>query len=587
MLNNKLLTLRAFLIVLVGLKVAAASAGQPIAKVPSALAWNHDGRLLVALRDARELTTIDPKTWTVVATRTLPFRPSSLLSIGGTTEVLVGGMDGELIAIAGDKIKTLRERRGRGPLQVVAIDAERLAVASPWSRSVELIDRRTSKSLQLIPIGFSPGRLIKASEKRLFVLDAFGSRIARVDLATGAVRSRVIDGVNLHAAALSGDGRELLVGHMSQYRAMPVTTTNIDWGFVISSGLSAVRLSEFEGPDDTEGKVVARRKITLDGTAHGAADPSAMAVSCDGTIVMITISGAHQLLKNDRTLGSTSTGDSEGLLPLGHNQKLETLEVGQSPVDLVLDPNSEFAVTADAMSDTLTVVRVADLEVVKTIALASPENRPNALQRGEAAFNDGRLAHDRWMTCATCHPRGHTNGLNFDTLGDGAYGAAKNTQSLLGLGTTAPYSWIGQFARLTDQVDHSFKTSLRGPAPEGTIVDDLAAYLASVNSPPPLRPSDDPAAVRGAKVFENRKCDSCHKHQNFTSDGIKNVGLDDGPGGHKAFNPPSLRGTAWSAPYFHDGRAATLDDVLDVHPNPGRELSPADRDDLKAYLESL
>ena len=220
------------------------------------------------------------------------------------------------------------------------------------------------------------------------------------------------------------------------------------------------------------------------------------------------------------------------MLPLGHNQKLETLEVGQSPVDLVLDPNSEFAVTADAMSDTLTVVRVADLEVVKTIALASPENRPNALQRGEAAFNDGRLAHDRWMTCATCHPRGHTNGLNFDTLGDGAYGAAKNTQSLLGLGTTAPYSWIGQFARLTDQVDHSFKTSLRGPAPEGTIVDDLAAYLASVNSPPPLRPSDDPAAVRGAKVFENRKCDSCHKHQNFTSDGIKNVGLDDGPGGH-------------------------------------------------------
>ena len=590
MLSQKWPGLRALLIVFVSLVPSAASRGnEPAAKVPSALTWSQDGALLAALRDARELVTIDPKTWTVKATQSLPFRPSSLLALPGSSAVLVGGTEGELLRIDRDETRSLRDGQGRGPLQMAAIDSERVALAARWSRSLELADAATGRVLKTFPLRFSPGRIIRSTKDRVLVLDAFGSRIARIDLETGAVRTRVLDGVNLHAAALSGDGRELLVGHMSQYRAVPLTSTNIDWGLVLSSGLSAIRLTEFEAGDDTEGKVLARRKITLDGSAHGASDPSSLAVSRDGTLVLISLSGAHQLLKNDRTLGSTSTGDSEGLLPLGHNQKLETLEVGQSPLDVVLDPSSEFAITADAMSDTLTVVRVRDLEVVKTIELASEENRPTAIQRGEAVFNDGRRALDRWMTCASCHPRGHTNGLNFDTLGDGAYGAAKNTQSLLGIGSTAPYSWIGQFSKLSEQVHHSLRNSLRGPAAEGTAVDDLTAYLESLEFPPPLRSIDDAAAARGAKIFESRKCGSCHQEKNFTSDGLKNVGLDDGPGGHKAFNPPTLRGTAWTAPYFHDGGTTTLDEVLEAHPplNLRPSLSGEERKDLTAYLESL
>ena len=578
----------AMAIVILGIANGGSSAAnEPAAKIPSALIWTHDCSVQVALRDARELVTIDPKDWSVKATASLPFRPSSLLSLPESRATLVGGMDGELLRVGREGTRMLRDRQGRGPLRMVAIDPGRVAIASLWSRSVEVVDAETGRPLKSYPLRFSPGRLVKASAEKLLVLDAFGSQIARIQLETGQTRTRVLDGVNLHAAALSGDGRELLVGHMSQYRAVPLTSTNIDWGLVISSGLSAVRLAEFEGGDDTEGKVVARRKITLDGSAHGASDPSSLAVSRDGTLVLIALSGAHQLLKNDRTLGSTSTGESEGLLPLGHNQKLETLEVGHSPVDLVLDPKSEFAITADAMSDSLTVVRVADLEIIKTIALATQDDRPTVIQRGEAAFHDGRRSLDRWMTCASCHPRGHANGLNFDTLGDGAYGAAKNTQSLLGIATTGPYSWIGQFSELSEQIHHSLRNSLRGPAPEGSQVADLTAYLNSLPFPPPLRSADDPSALRGAKVFENRKCGSCHEETNFTTGGLKNVGLDDGPGGHKAFNPPTLRGTGWTAPYFHDGRAATLEDVLEIHPPSSRKLSNAERDDLKAYLESL
>lgn len=77
------------------------------------------------------------------------------------------------------------------------------------------------------------------------------------------------------------------------------------------------------------------------------------------------------------------------------------------------------------------------------------------------------------------------------------------------------------------------------------------------------------------------------------------------------FKAPSLRNIAVTAPYFHDGSAATLDDVLDHYERGGRAivsgpyagdgaqnpykselvqgflLSESEREDLKAFFESL
>jgi cytochrome c peroxidase len=67
------------------------------------------------------------------------------------------------------------------------------------------------------------------------------------------------------------------------------------------------------------------------------------------------------------------------------------------------------------------------------------------------------------------------------------------------------------------------------------------------------------------------------------------------------FKAPTLRNIALTAPYMHDGSIATLEGVLDhyaaggrFHDNPekdpligGFELSPLDRKDLIAFLESL
>jgi mono/diheme cytochrome c family protein len=349
---------------------------------------------------------------------------------------------------------------------------------------------------------------------------------------------------------------------MAQYAPVPVSRANIDWGVVLSSRLVALRISEFDAGDDGRSPP-SRRRLQLDGSGHGAADPAALAVSPDGTKVLIALAGAHQLLLVDRTLGPRPS--PADVLPLGDAQRLTAVDVGRTPVALVLDPGGTIAVTADAMADTLSVVGIEGMSLVATVRLGPSASEGTADRRGEALFRDGRRALDRWMSCASCHADGHTNGLNFDTLGDGTYGGPKNTPALLGVGATGPFSWTGRVSTLGEQVHQSLSTTLHGPQPEAGPVDDLTAYLATLAPPPPRRRPDDPDVRRGERVFRARRCDSCHVPPLYTSPAARDVGLEDGAAGHRRFNPPSLRGVARTAPYLHDGRAATLGAVLDVH----------------------
>jgi cytochrome c peroxidase len=132
---------------------------------------------------------------------------------------------------------------------------------------------------------------------------------------------------------------------------------------------------------------------------------------------------------------------------------------------------------------------------------------------------------------------------------------------------------------------------MHGPRPTEAQVADLTAYLESL-SPPPPAPGDagtDVAAAvaRGRKVFEARKCTTCHAPPEYTSPERFDVGLTDEVGNHE-FNPPSLRGVSRREAFLHDGRSRSLDAVFrhERHPR-GMVLSPREIDDLIAFLETL
>ena len=125
----------------------------------------------------------------------------------------------------------------------------------------------------------------------------------------------------------------------------------------------------------------------------------------------------------------------------------------------------------------------------------------------------------------------------------------------------------------------------------------LRAYQHSLPAPPPPAGSFDAAiAARGRTVFA-RTCASCHiggsgtDNNNGTLHPAAETGVDGAYAArtaNKAYRTTPLRALWQHAPYFHDGSAATLADVV-AHYNRVRNLglTPEQQRDLVEYLKTL
>jgi cytochrome c5 len=125
----------------------------------------------------------------------------------------------------------------------------------------------------------------------------------------------------------------------------------------------------------------------------------------------------------------------------------------------------------------------------------------------------------------------------------------------------------------------------------------LRAYQHSIVAPQPDAGSFDAAAAyRGQAIF-GKSCGSCHVGGSGTDNntGVLHAPMETGMDGsyamrtaNKKYRTTPLRGLAQHAPYFHDGSAATLMDVVN-HYNDSRKigLTAKQRADLVEYLKSL
>ncbi|MCA9208463.1 MAG: c-type cytochrome, partial [Planctomycetales bacterium] len=96
------------------------------------------------------------------------------------------------------------------------------------------------------------------------------------------------------------------------------------------------------------------------------------------------------------------------------------------------------------------------------------------------------------------------------------------------------------------------------------------------------------SALRGMKLFFGKaNCSACHSGHSFTDGGPHNLGVgikDAEPdvgrfavskqeGDKGSFKTPTLREIARTAPYMHDGRLKTLEEVVDYY-DKGGEANP-------------
>ena len=141
----------------------------------------------------------------------------------------------------------------------------------------------------------------------------------------------------------------------------------------------------------------------------------------------------------------------------------------------------------------------------------------------------------------------------------------------------------------------------RYPETIDTDLDALVAYVSSLSEAPksPYRLNNgslSQLAKQGQIIFDQLDCSQCHRAPTFTDGFRHDVGTIQPSSGQGqktdlaniGFDTPTLKGLWNSFPYFHNGSATTLDEVLVTpgHGN-GQNLTLEDREALIEYLNSL
>lgn len=283
-----------------------------------------------------------------------------------------------------------------------------------------------------------------------------------------------------------------------------------------------------------------------------------------------------------------------------------------------------------------------------------PEDNPLTAKKaalGRELFIDARLSRDEKVSCATCHDPQHAF-TDEREVATGVFGrkGTRRVPRLVNRGYGKSFFWDGRIATLEEQVvrpiqdpkemdmtleevvariaavrryQDLFKTAFERDINAQDLGRALASYIRTILS------GDSPydryingessalseEAMRGLRVFRGKgNCTSCHLGPNLTDESFHNTGLawrdgrfaDDGRSyvtrsekDQGAFKTPTLRETARSAPYMHDGSLATLEDVIAYYDRGGNknpyldaELRPLnltehERKALVAFLQSL
>src|SRR5439155_26693775 len=140
---------------------------------------------------------------------------------------------------------------------------------------------------------------------------------------------------------------------------------------------------------------------------------------------------------------------------------------------LALSGDGKTLVVSNHLADSLTVIDAARLQVVRHIPLGTL--KPDAARRGAILFHSSRSTFQGQFSCASCHPGGGSDGLNWDLTRNGV-GNFLNTPSLLGVKDTAPYGWHASSPTLEDRVTGTLRT-LHQHEPAAQETADLVAYL--------------------------------------------------------------------------------------------------------------
>jgi YVTN family beta-propeller protein len=596
---------------------------------PTALVASPDGRtIFVACYTGARVLAVDVATRGVTRSLAVLPHPTGLaISPDGKTLFVTCAAPESRVCVVNAKTGRVTAKLPAGhtaSAPVISPDGNTLYVCNRFDNDVSIIDLATKKVAR-VPARREPvAAAITPDGKRLLVAnllhtgradaDHVGAVVTIIDTAAG----RVVDDLwlpsgsgSLNDIRVSPDGKYAVVTHILSRFQLP--TTQLERGWMNTNAKTIIALDRME--------VV--NTILLDSVDRGAANPWGVAWSADSKKLVVALAGTHEVSLTDfpglleklarlspqpsaaisaalpysSSAASRTSSDVKNdlsfLVGLRERRALPEGDLGPRAVVVI----GRVAYTANYFSDTLSAVELGGAHPrAETIPLG-PKPQMTAARQGEFYFHDARICFQQWQSCASCHPGdARVDGLNWDLLNDGM-GNPKNNKSLVLVFKTPPAMSTG----VRESAEAAVRAGIRHilftvQPPE--VADSLDAYLQALKplpSPHLVRGRLSAAARRGEKLFHSKEigCASCHPGPLFTDLQSYDVGtrgrFDRDTG---TFDTPTLVELWRTAPYLHDGSAASLRDVL-LESNSGDQHGKTSRltadqiNDLVAYLLSL
>lgn len=556
------------------------------------------GLVYVAHQTGRRVGVVDAAGNQLLSTIVLPDSPNGItLSPDGSKLYVTAGVSEGRVYVIDATSRTILETFavGHTPIApVVSPDGARLYVCNRFNNDVSVIALPAGTTVARIPVDREPhaaaltpdgGRLLVANllPSGPATSPTVASVVSIIATASNAVIGQVrlpFGSHSLRGMCVSTNGSRAYVTHILSRFYVP--TTQVTRGWMNTAALSVI--------DVTTGQLI--NTVLLDDLDLGAANPWGVACSADNQFICVAHAGTHEVSVIDQAgllarLKAGGTDVPQDLTYLATLRRRLPLK-GMGPRGIALIGNQLYA--AEYYSDTVGSVNIAPGNEYSAQEIAVGWRKPvDLVRQGEINYNDAKLCLQQWQSCASCHPDARADSLNWDLLNDG-FGTPKNTKSHVYSWQTPPAMVTGIRANAGVAVRSGLKFIEFVNQPESCAL-AIDAYLQSLQATPSpylTHGALSAAAVRGQGYFQSSGCANCHSGPYLTDQQKHNIGTGVGREAGWEYDTPTLRELWRTAPYIHDGRAATVREVVTtVHASRTAGLNETQINELVEYLLSL
>ena len=559
---------------------------------PTDITLNDKGEILITEKGRNRISIFSPDGKTLLRTIPVDESPTGILLDADKAYVTTNAATGHLqiISLETGKQETAIATGSGACYPIFGPDKKHIYVCNQFQNTVSEVNPAIHQVIRSVKVLREPkSALFSKDGEYLFVTNFLPAQRADVDYVAACVSVirmsdftkvkdiQLANGSNaLRGICMTPDGKYIYISH--NLGRFTVPTSQLQQGWMNTSAFSIIDVAkqEFIGA------------VVVDEPERGAA--GIWSIVCNDETLFITHSGTHEIsvIDHKAMLDKFLNYPNKSMLDydlrfLYGLRKRIPLE-GNGPRKMIIENGKLYIPTYFA--DILNIVDAQTCEIAT--ANLNPDREESAENKGERYFNDASHCFQNWQSCNGCHPGdARTDGMNWDLMNDGV-GNSKNCKSLLFSHPTPPsmISGIRETAEWAVRAGFKFIQFFDITEEDAVFVD---AYLKSrhpVPSPSLVNGELSDLAKEGRKIFEKLNCTECHSGPYYTDLKMHRIGED--IEFEKGWDTPTLREVWRTAPYLFDGRAATMEEVFEIHKHGiDKKVSKKEIAELTEYVNSL